>query len=205
MSRALLLIDCQRLFLDPESPAVLPGAARAARRAREMLEDWRAAGGPVAHVRFETRRGTPMAGRWRAVRGRWAQAWPPLAPRSGEGDFVKHGYSALRGTPLAGWLRRRGVRSVTLAGFMTDACVLVTAFDAFGAGFEVVLAEDASGARTPALKRAAAAVMSRRCARVGRGLSLPARRRSRPAGNAGPSTRRSRGGGAASARSWRNR
>jgi nicotinamidase/pyrazinamidase len=39
------------------------------------------------------------------------------------------------GTPLATWLRQRGIRSVDVAGIATDHCVRATATDAAAAGF----------------------------------------------------------------------
>jgi nicotinamidase/pyrazinamidase len=39
------------------------------------------------------------------------------------------------GTPLAAWLRRRGITSVDVAGIATDHCVRATATDASAAGF----------------------------------------------------------------------
>ena len=58
-------------------------------------------------------------------------------------------YSALyendRKTPtgLAGYLRDRGLKRLFLAGLATDFCVHYSALDARGAGFEVVVVEDA--------------------------------------------------------------
>lgn len=168
MTDALLLVDGQRLFLDPASPAVLPAGARAAARAAELLARARARGLPVAHARFETQAGSPMARRWRAVApgSRWAEVWPALSPRRGEAAVLKHGYSAFRGTRLAAWLRSRDVRRLAVAGFMTDLCVLATALDAFAEGFEVVVARDACAARTRGLHAAALRLMTRACART---------------------------------------
>ncbi|MBI3297188.1 MAG: cysteine hydrolase [Elusimicrobia bacterium] len=165
---ALVLVDCQRLFLDPGSPAVLPGAARAAAAAARALAAARRARRPVAHVRFASRPGSPMARRWRPLpaRSRWAQAWPPLDARAGELRLVKDGYSAFRGTGLAARLRRRGVRRVLLAGFMTDLCVLVSAVDAFQEGFAVRVLGSACAARGAPRQRAALAWLGRACARV---------------------------------------
>ena len=39
------------------------------------------------------------------------------------------------GTPLADWLRRRGVDEVDIVGIATDYCVQATAADAVNAGF----------------------------------------------------------------------
>ncbi|WP_152045647.1 bifunctional nicotinamidase/pyrazinamidase [Aureimonas psammosilenae] len=46
-------------------------------------------------------------------------------------------------TGLAGYLRERGVERVVVAGLALDFCVAWTALDARGAGFEVIVAEDA--------------------------------------------------------------
>lgn len=168
MTRALLLVDCQRLFLDPMSPAVLPAARRAAAAAAALLGEARAAGRPVAHARFQTRPGTPLARRYRAVPpgSRLAEFWPALAPQDGEGVFTKGGYSAFGGTRLRAWLKKRGVRRLDLAGFMTDRCVLATAFEAFAGGLAVTVRAGACAARTPALHRSALTVLARACAEV---------------------------------------
>lgn len=152
---ALLLIDCQRLFADPESPAALPGAARACRAAARELAAARRSARPVFHVRFRTRPGSPMARRWRPLEAAspWAGAWPPLAERRGEPVVVKEGYSAFRGTALARTLRTLGVRRVLLAGFMTDLCVQASAADAFEEGFAVRVRAAACASRTPARHR----------------------------------------------------
>ena len=161
MTEALLLVDCQRLFLDPASPAVLPGARRASAQAADLLSRFREAGRPVLHARFETRPGTPMARRWRPVKGRWAEVWPPLASLRGEPLVVKGSYSAFRGTGLAARLRRLGVRRLRVAGFMTDLCVLSTVMDGFDAGFEVRVQGGACAARRPSLHAAALRLIAR--------------------------------------------
>ncbi|MBI5594642.1 MAG: cysteine hydrolase [Elusimicrobia bacterium] len=161
VGEALLLVDCQRLFLDPASPAVLPGARRAGERAASLLADFRKAGRPVFHARFETRAASPMARRWRPVKGRWAEVWPTLAPSGREPALVKHSYSAFKGTGLAGRLRRAKVRRLRLAGFMTDLCVLATALDAFDLGLSVRVDGKACAARTRGLHAAALRAIAR--------------------------------------------
>lgn len=46
-------------------------------------------------------------------------------------------------TGLAGYLRERGLRRITIAGLATDFCVLYSALDAREAGFETAVALDA--------------------------------------------------------------
>ncbi len=52
-------------------------------------------------------------------------------------------YSDFDGTDLTGWLQERGVRRLVIGGLATDYCVRASALDALGAGFDVVVVEDA--------------------------------------------------------------
>lgn len=53
--------------------------------------------------------------------------------------FDQDAYSALDGTGLAGWLRRKAVRRLWIGGLAEDVCVLHTVKGACAAGFEVHL------------------------------------------------------------------
>lgn len=68
-----------------------------------------------------------------------------LAPRDGEIVIDKAGYSAFEGTDLERQLREHGIKTVIMAGVVTYACVLATAFSAFDRDFDVILATDAVG------------------------------------------------------------
>jgi NAD+ synthase len=61
-------------------------------------------------------------------------------------DAAREQYSGFDGTPLAGWLRERGVTRVQVAGIATDYCVRATALDAIKAGFETTVLIDAVAA-----------------------------------------------------------
>jgi NAD+ synthetase len=61
-------------------------------------------------------------------------------------DAGREQYSGFDGTPLAGWLRERGVTRVQVAGIATDYCVRATALDAIKAGFETTVLTDAVAA-----------------------------------------------------------
>ena len=69
---------------------------------------------------------------------------PSLDPGAFEAVFRKGAHSAAYsgfegadadGTPLAAWLRQRGITAVDVAGIATDQCVRATATDAATAGF----------------------------------------------------------------------
>ncbi len=75
-----------------------------------------------------------------------------------EAVFTKGGYSAAYsgfegtdddGTPLADWLRQRGVDEVDIAGIATDYCVLATATDAARAGFSTRVLLDLTAGVAP--------------------------------------------------------
>ena len=81
-----------------------------------------------------------------ALRGRHPgrRLSPGLRRRRRRGGVPKGQYSAAYsgfegadddGTPLADWLRQRGVDEVDIVGIATDYCVLATAADAVEAGF----------------------------------------------------------------------
>lgn len=67
----------------------------------------------------------------------------PIAPAEGEWVCEKARASAFYGTPLDAFLRIRGVRSLVVCGGATSGCVRASCVDAFSAGFDVVVAEDA--------------------------------------------------------------
>lgn len=152
---ALLVVDVQRDFLPrgslgvPEGDAVVPVLNRYIEMARReglpvfASRDWH----PERHCSFK-----PQGG-----------PWPPHCVADTTGAQFAEGlqlpadtliidkatrpevdaYSAFSGTTLADQLRALGVRRVLIGGLATDYCVLNTVRDALGAGFEVVLLEDA--------------------------------------------------------------
>lgn len=78
-----------------------------------------------------------------------------LAPIAGEYVVVKRAFSSFYQTDLEMVLRRRGVRTMIIAGTVTYACVLHTAFDAYVRDFDVVLASDSVGSWAPDLQEPA--------------------------------------------------
>jgi nicotinamidase-related amidase len=76
---------------------------------------------------------------------RGANVIDAIAPRNDEIILDKTGYSAFEGTGLEQQLRERKIKTVIMAGVVTYACVLATAFSAFDRGFDVILATDAVG------------------------------------------------------------
>jgi nicotinamidase/pyrazinamidase len=83
---------------------------------------------------------------------------PQFDPGAVEAVFKKGHYSAAysgfegtdeAGTPLADWLRQRGVDEVDVVGIATDYCVQATAADAAKAGFSTRVLLDLTAGVAP--------------------------------------------------------
>src|ERR1700712_1510631 len=152
MTRALVVVDVQNDFCEGGSLAVAGGAAVAA----AITAHIRAARGEYAHV-VATRDHHIDPGAHFAEHPDFLDTWPPHCVVGTDGvnfhpaldhepleavfDKGEHAaaYSGFEGrshrTPLADWLRTRGVDAVDVVGIATDHCVRATALDAVAEGF----------------------------------------------------------------------
>jgi nicotinamidase/pyrazinamidase len=150
--RALIIVDVQNDFCEGGSLAVAGGAAVA-----RAISEHVAAGPGYEHVvatkDFHVDPGAHFsdhpdyAASWPAhcVAGTaGADFHPDLVTGPVEAVFLKGAHAAAysgfegadeAGTPLADWLRARGVDEVDVTGIATDYCVHATAADAARAGF----------------------------------------------------------------------
>jgi len=155
VARALVIVDVQNDFCEGGSLAV-PGGAQVAEAITEHLA--RPQGGDYAHVVATQDWHIDPGGHFSAEPD-FARTWPPhcvvgtpgadfhpnLDTSLIEASFRKGAHTAAysgfegadaEGTPLAAWLRARGVTEVVVAGLTADYCVRATATDAATAGFE---------------------------------------------------------------------
>ncbi|MBI5489771.1 MAG: cysteine hydrolase [Deltaproteobacteria bacterium] len=146
---ALLIVDLERAFADPQGEAFLPASRAVLPRILALRDAFRTAGLPVAYTRHAHRpdecRGS-MSRHWHwLIREGTPQAdlIPELAPRRGEPVFRKAQYSAFRRTGLARWLRRCRTDTLVVAGVMTHLCVETTAREAFVRELDVIVPLDA--------------------------------------------------------------
>ena len=151
--RALIIVDVQNDFCEGGSLAVAGGSA-VARGISSLLAS---PGNGYDHVVATEDYHIDPGGHFSAHPD-YARSWPPhcVAGSAGaefhpdldtsrmEAVFRKGehaaAYSAFEGTddggtPLADWLRQRGVTDLDIAGIATDHCVRATAADAVASGF----------------------------------------------------------------------
>jgi NAD+ synthetase len=151
---ALIVVDVQNDFC-PGGALGVPGGERLAPLLQEAAEsagtvvatrDWH----PADHVSFTERGGswsphcvadTPGAELHPSVAG---MSFDRVQDKGTERD--REAYSGFDGTPLAGWLRERGVGRVIVGGIASDYCVRATALDAIREGFETTVLADAIAA-----------------------------------------------------------
>ena len=178
---ALLAIDMQRDFLDPQGYAAragldisllrgaIPGVARllaAARAAGIFIIHTREANAPdlsdvppaflAATTRSGARVGSPgPLGRF-LIRGEPGSAIiDALAPLASEVAIDKPGFSAFEGTALGAMLGARGIRRLILCGITTEVCVSSTLRTAIDRGFDCTTVSDACASAFPDLHDAA--------------------------------------------------
>jgi len=182
---ALIAIDMQRDFLDPQGYAALagldisllqaaiPGVAKllaAARDAGIFIVHTREANAPdLSDVPPEfldatTRSGARVGsegplGRL-LIRGEAGTAIiDELAPLPHEVAIDKPGFSAFEGTALGAMLQMRGIRMLILCGITTEVCVSSTLRTAVDRGFRCITVRDACASAFPELHAAALAMI----------------------------------------------
>ncbi len=151
---ALLVIDMQGLFLDPDSHSFIPDAERIMVNVLDLLDAYRFRRLPTVFTRHALARSEDAGamGRW------WADVTrdgdkageldPRLGPRKGEKVLRKTRYSAFVGTGLDRHLKDGGVSSLVITGVMTHLCCESTARDAFMRDYDVFLVVDGTASKT---------------------------------------------------------
>lgn len=149
-STALVLIDLQNgIIAMPLAPRT--GAAVAV-EGRSLAERFRAGGATVVLARvawapdFADAPRQPVDQPFPRPAGGLPPAWSELADGLAQpGDILitKRQWSAFYGTELDLQLRRRGIKTIVLAGLATNFGVESTARQAWERGYEVLLVEDA--------------------------------------------------------------
>lgn len=152
MTTALMLIDLQRIFAEPQSPWAAPDFDSAADSCRRLLAGWH---GPVAVTRFVLPE--QIMGAWQPYYRDWPFATDPA--NSALYDLVDGvdttGAVAIDRPKFGKWdaataAALPGVTELVVGGVSTDCCVLATALAAADDGIQVTIATDACAGATAA-------------------------------------------------------
>lgn len=177
---ALVVIDLQRGIVardcTPHSSAdVVANAAKLLRRFRE-----RGALVVLVHVGFsadDRDRLKPNAEEKVPPRSAMAPDFSELVPEleRAASDIVvmKHQWGAFYGTELDLQLRRRGIRTLVLAGISTNFGVESTARDAYERGYDLLFVEDAMSGLSPGAHEFAVKTIFPRIGRIVTTEALP--------------------------------
>jgi len=151
---ALVLIDLQKGILGRQTAP--HSAADVLLRSARLAERFRAAGGLVVlvNVSYSSDGGDrllqptdspPLAS---AFEPGWDELSPALGRDSRDIAITKRQWGAFYGTQLDLQLRRRGIKTIAIAGIATNFGVESTARDAFERGYALVFVEDAMAGLT---------------------------------------------------------
>jgi len=144
--KALVVVDMLNDFVRPGAPLEVPETRAILPALRRRIASARREGELVVYVCDSHRKNDPEFTR---------MGWPPhavegtpgagvvasIAPEPGDVVVEKRTYSAFHATPLRFVLRRNGIRSLTLAGCVTNICILYTAADAAMLGYDTTVDE----------------------------------------------------------------
>lgn len=171
---ALVLIDLQNGIVS--MPVGPHGAKEVVERSVALGRRFNEAGAPVVLVNVGFGRDfadrppqavdEPMPSMPGGPPAGWTELVPEVAALSAAVTITKRQWSAFYGTELDLQLRRRGIRTIVLAGIATNFGVESTARDAWQHNYKVVVAEDACTSRTADMHRFAIASIFPRISRV---------------------------------------
>ena len=142
--RALILIDVQQQYFGGPLEVQYPPHHESLPVIVQAIDSATAAGLPIVAVQHGAGEGAPVF----APGTPEFELHPEIERRRTDEwkSLVKSYGSVYAGTDLAGWLREREIDTVTLAGYMTNNCILASAVEAEFLGFTTEVLSDATGA-----------------------------------------------------------
>lgn len=166
---ALLVLDMQRYFLEPQFHAFVPSAPAIIPGINRLIDAFGAKGRPVILTRhLNTAENAGNMGRW------WSRIITAEDP-AGEIHPAMHSenciiltktrFDAFFGTELFALLRSADVQSIVITGVMTHICCDTTARSAFQLGFDVFFTIDGTATYNLVLHEASLVTLAHACAR----------------------------------------
>jgi len=151
-SSALLVIDMQKFFLNPESLTFTEGGLAIVENIRDLIQTYRQHSLPViytCHVHKSAQMdGGIMSWWWKGIcleGTEESKVFEEIKPLPQEKIVFKNRYSAFYNTDLETVLRCLGVKDLVITGIMTNLCCESTARDAYFRDYRVFFLLDATG------------------------------------------------------------
>ena len=139
---ALIVIDVQNEYFDGKAP--IPDGNTALDKIEETIEASQQAGSKVIYVQHEVL--NPERGIF--IRGtNGFELHPRLNPREEDHLIVKNYPGSFSKTDLEETLRKDGIDTLIISGFMTHMCCDTTAREGFHRDFRVLFLDDATATR----------------------------------------------------------
>ncbi len=172
---ALLVIDMQNDFVRRDAPLEVPDSRATIGPIQRLIEAFRTCDRPVIYTRFLSREEPNLLWHWSPqcwpdVKSCWKghqRTYPDiqgardcsdvideLKPMDGEIVIDKYGYGAFHGTDLDRRLKAEAVKSLLVAGTVTQICIEETAREAFHHGYRTTIVADAVSSYAPDLHAA---------------------------------------------------
>lgn len=149
---ALLVIDMQDFFLDPDSPTYTCGGLAILPNLKRIIEAFRKAGRPVIYTKHVHHADGLDAGimEWwwegMCLEGSpQSEIHKDISPRQNEKIILKHRYSAFYDTDLETVLRVLKIEDLVISGIMTNICCESSARDAYYRDYRVFFLADGTG------------------------------------------------------------
>jgi nicotinamidase-related amidase len=149
---ALLVVDMQNFFLDPQSPSFTCGGLAILPVLKRMTDVFREKNRPIIytkHVHHPDNLDSGIMGWWwegMCIEGSpESEIHPEIAPLPSEKVILKHRYSAFYNTDLETILRCLKVEDLVITGIMTNMCCESTARDAYFRDYRVFFLADGTG------------------------------------------------------------
>ncbi len=149
---ALLVIDMQRFFLNPNSPTFTCGGLAIIPSLKRLIQAFRDANRPVIytrHVHHPDKIDAGIMGWWwegMCIEGsEESEVHGDIEPLPAEKQVLKHRYSAFYDTDLETVLRCLKVEDLVISGIMTNLCCESTARDAYFRDLRVFFLADGTG------------------------------------------------------------
>lgn len=149
---ALIVVDMQNFFLNPDSPTFTPGGPAIMQNVNKLIKLFRKLNRPViytCHVHHPDMLDAGIMEWWwpgMCLEGsEESQVHEEISPLPHEKIIYKHRYSAFYNTDLETILRCLKIEDLVITGIMTNMCCESTARDAYYRDYRVFFPADATG------------------------------------------------------------